>query len=302
MSEAPSPPPQRQPRRMATNMPTELVRSFVAIVDAGSMAQATEAIFLTQSALSLQMKRLEDLLQQKLFRRDGRALTLTAAGEDLLVRARQFLALNDQIVQSMGQGFDPEPIHLGMTQDYADTILPGTLARFHHAHPRARLRLHVGGTMDLLDLYDRSKLDIVLGFGRHAERGDAELVEVAQTRMIWLGNQTHADSGEVPLVLLEPPCQFRNAVLTTLQNAGREHRILLETPHLPGLRAALKSGLGASARTTGYAAAAGLPVMASGSLPNLPDLPTILFKRRGISEAADDLAELLVQETRDNQE
>ncbi|WP_232227948.1 LysR family transcriptional regulator [Asaia astilbis] len=135
MADAPSHAPQRQARRMATNMPTELIRSFVAIVDAGSMAQATETIFLTQSALSLQMKRLEDLLQQKLFRRDGRALALTAAGEDLLVRARQFLALNDQIVQSMGQGFDPEPIHIGMTQDYADTVLPmcwpASITRIH---------------------------------------------------------------------------------------------------------------------------------------------------------------------------
>ncbi|GAB6854370.1 LysR substrate-binding domain-containing protein [Asaia astilbis] len=298
MADAPSHAPQRQARRMATNMPTELIRSFVAIVDAGSMAQATETIFLTQSALSLQMKRLEDLLQQKLFRRDGRALALTAAGEDLLVRARQFLALNDQIVQSMGQGFDPEPIHIGMTQDYADTVLPDVLARFHHAHPRARLRLHVGGTVDLLELFDRSKLDIVLGFGRHAERPDGELIQVALTQMIWLGGHTHAEAAEVPLVLLEPPCQFRNAVLTTLKESGRDHRILLETPHLPGLRAALRSGLGASARTTGYAAAAGLPIMAPGSLPALPELPTILLKRRAAADAVDDLAELLVQETR----
>ncbi|WP_236622936.1 LysR substrate-binding domain-containing protein [Kozakia baliensis] len=274
-------------------MPTELIRSFVAIVDAGSMAQATETIFLTQSALSLQMKRLEELLQQKLFRRDGRALALTSAGEDLLSRARQFLVLNDQIVQSMGHGFDPDPIHIGLTQDYADTVLPDVLAQFHHIHPRARIRLHVGGTVDLLDLYDRNKLDIVLGFGRHAERAESLQEEIALSRMVWIGAQLHTEAEELPLILLEPPCAFRNAVLNALTQDGRAHRIVLETPHLPGLRAALKGGLGASARTMRYASASGLHVIAPNTLPALPDVPIMLVQRKFASDAVNDLAELL---------
>ena len=290
MSHTPAP---RAPQRMARNVQTELLRSFVAIVEAGSMAQATETIFLTQSALSLQMKRLEDMLQQKLFRRDGRRLLLTATGEELVTYARQLLALNDRIMQNLGQQSDPEPITVGMVQDFADTILPDVLGRFRLGHPRARLIVRVGGSMELLDMFDRSRLDLVLCLGQHGDRVGASWDVVGHDQMVWLGDPANIEREELPLVLLEPPCRFRDAALRTLTEAQRDYRIVMETPNLPALRAGVRGGIGISCRTRRFAAAEGLPVITAASLPPVPDIETILVRRDGLTDSAHDFADLL---------
>ncbi|MBV1825052.1 LysR substrate-binding domain-containing protein [Komagataeibacter oboediens] len=287
--------PSRLPQRMARNVPTELLRSFVAIVEAGSMAQATETIFLTQSALSLQMKRLEDMLQQKLFRRDGRRLLLTATGEELVTYARQLLALNDRIMQNLGQQTDPEPITVGMVQDFADTILPDVLGRFRLEHPRARLIVRVGGTIELLDLFDRSRLDLVLCLGQHGDRPGASCDTVGHDRMVWLGDPANTELEEIPLVLLEPPCRFRDAALRTLGQAGRDYRIMLETPNLPALRAGVRGGLGISCRTRRFAAAEDLPVLPAKALPDVPEIETVLVRRNDASDVVHDLGDLLAE-------
>lgn len=288
------------PQRAARNIPTELLRSFVAIAESGSMAQATDVIYLTQSALSLQMKRLEDLLQQKLFRRDGRRLALTAAGEDLVGYARQLLALNDRIVHNLGQVEDPEPITIGMVQDFADTILPDVLGRFRMEHPRARLIVRVGGSAELLEMFDRSRLDLVLCLGQHGDRPGAHWKVVGHDRMVWLGDPATTEREELPLVLLEPPCRFRDAALRALTGTRRDYRIVLETPNLPALRAGVRGGLGASCRTHRFAAAEGLPTIPPGILPAVPDIETILVQREALSDAAHDLGALLAQAAGDS--
>lgn len=289
----------RPPRLMATNMPIDLLRSFIAIVEAGSLAQATETILLTQSALSLQMKRLEDVLQQKLFRRDGRKLSLTPAGEELVGHARQLLALNDRIVSALGQDFDPEPITLGLVQDFADTILTDVLSRFHFGHPRARIIIRVGGSVELLDMFDRSRLDLVLCLGQHGDRVGSSLKTVGHDRMVWLGQPDSADLEELPLVLLESPCRFRDTALHTLGESKRAYRIVLETPNLPALGAGVRGGLGVSCRTRRFATSEGLPLLPAGVLPPLPEVETVLVRRNGLSDTAHDLAELLEQAAAD---
>ncbi|MBB2205819.1 LysR family transcriptional regulator [Gluconacetobacter takamatsuzukensis] len=280
---------------MARNVPTELLRSFVAIVEAGSMAQATETIFLTQSALSLQMKRLEDVLQQKLFRRDGRRLLLSAAGEELVAYARQLLALNDRIVQTLGQDQEHDPITIGMVQDFADTILPDVLCRFRLEHPRARLIIRVGGSAELLEMFDRTRLDLVLCLGQHGDRPDATWKIVGADPMVWFGDPANTERSELPLVLLEPPCRFRDAALRVLGQDRRDYRIVLETPNLPAMRAGVRGGFGVSCRTRRFAMSEGLPIIAQGALPPVPEIETILIRRNGLSEVAQDLGDLLAQ-------
>ncbi|BCK75868.1 DNA-binding transcriptional LysR family regulator [Acetobacter aceti NBRC 14818] len=281
------------PQRMARNVPSELLRSFVAIVEAGSMAQATETIFLTQSALSLQMKRLEDVLQQKLFRRDGRRLILTPIGEELVGYARQLLALNDRIMCKLGQDSEPEPITVGMVQDFADTLLPDVLGQFRLAHPRSRLVIQIGGSAELLDLFDRSRLDLVLCLGQHGDRSGATWKVVGHDRMAWIGDPAIAELSEVPLVLLEPPCRFRDAALRALTQERRDYRLVLETPNLPAMRAGVRGGLGVSCRTRRFATAEGLPTITSDALPAVPEIETILVRRNRLGDAANDIGDLL---------
>src|SRR5580658_8377958 len=147
---------------MLVNLPTELLRSFAAIVDAGSMLRATGRVFVTQSALSLQMKRLEDLVQTSLFQREGRRLSLTPAGQSLLSHAREILDANDRAVTALSGDVLAGPARIGMMQDFAEALLGGVLVRFAQLNPETQVQVRVGDTAELLDLMQSGQLDVLL--------------------------------------------------------------------------------------------------------------------------------------------
>ena len=190
---------------MPVNLPTNLLRSFVAIVDTGSMLNASEQVFVTQSALSLQIKRLEELVQQSLFLREGRRLHLTAAGEVLLDYARRVLSLHDEAVAAVSAGRFAGPARIGMVQDFADSLLSGLLSRFAELHPDAQIYARVAGTAELQALLDRRELDILLGF---AAPNDGSAVTVAP--MSWYGTAELVDRDTIPLAVLEELDQVRS--------------------------------------------------------------------------------------------
>jgi DNA-binding transcriptional LysR family regulator len=248
---------------MAVNLPTDLLRSFAAIVDSGSMLRATERVFVTQSALSLQMKRLEDTVQTPLFHRDGRRLVLTPTGQTLLAYARELLAVNDRAVAAVTGDALAGPARVGLVQDFAETLLSGVLSRFTQLNPEAQLQVRVGGSQELLELLESDRLDTVLCMGA---ADDAAAICTAPT--IWLGDEALLDHEVLPLAVLERPCRFRDAMLSNLDASGRPYRIVLETPSLSVLRAAVQSGLGVTCRTelfggrkVGCEAASSLPVL-----------------------------------------
>ena len=149
---------------MRVNLPMDLLRSFVTIVDTGSMARASEHVFLTQSALSLQMKRLADIIQHPIFLRHQGTTTLTPAGETLLESAREVLALNDLVIAKLG-GRLVGPVRIGMVQDFADLILSGILARFRRMNPDIQLEIKIGNSSELKELIASGLLDIALYLG-----------------------------------------------------------------------------------------------------------------------------------------
>ncbi|MDR6708699.1 MULTISPECIES: LysR substrate-binding domain-containing protein [unclassified Novosphingobium] len=229
---------------MPVNLPTNLLRSFVAIVDTGSMLNASEKVFVTQSALSLQIKRLEELLQQNLFHREGRRLSLTQAGELMLDYARKVLILHDEAVSAITAGHFSGPARIGMVQDFAETLLSGLLAQFAELHPDAQIYSRIAGTAELLAQLERRQLDIVLGF---AAANDPNAI--AYAAMEWYGKADLLRQNVLPLAVLEPPCRFREAAIRTLEDAGVPYRITVETPNLTTLRAAVDAGLGITCRT-----------------------------------------------------
>lgn len=229
---------------MPVNLPTTLLRSFVAIVDSGSMLGASEQVFVTQSALSLQIKRLEELLQQSLFVREGRRLSLTRAGDMMLDYARRVLDLHDEAIAAVSTGRFVGPARVGMVQDFAETLLTGLLARFSELHPDAQIYARVAGTAELQALLERRQLDIVLGF---AAGGDPSAITTAP--MSWYGDAELARRSVIPLAVLEQPCRFREAAIRALDEAGRPYRITVETPNLTTLRSAVSAGLGLTCRT-----------------------------------------------------
>lgn len=250
---------------MPINLPTTLVRSFVAIVDTGSMVAAAERVFVTQSALSLQMKRLEELLQQSLFARGGRTLELTRQGELLLPHARQLLLAHDRAVAAISNDRLAGPVRIGMVQDFADAILGRLLGRFGALHPEVQIYARIAGTAELLALLDRGELDIILGYAAEHDVAAARPLATA-----WYGDPALGARDVVPLAVLEPPCRFREAAIAALDASGRPYRISVESPNLSALRAAMEAGLGITCRT-----AIAWPEMTPLSHEHLPSLPGV---------------------------
>lgn len=269
---------------MPVNLPTNLLRSFVAIVDTGSMLHASERVFVSQSALSLQIKRLEELLQQSLFHREGRRLALTAHGDLMLEYARKVLDLHDEAVAAVTNGQFAGPARIGMVQDFAELLLTGLLSQFAELHPEAELYSRVAGTAELMDLLERRQLDIVLGFAAANDRA-----AVTTAPMAWFGKEDLARIDTVPLAVLETPCRFREAAIRALEDAGRPYRITVETPNLTTLRAAVDAGLGVTCRTGLFLRDA--PIEA-GLLPDLPHVSCILHTAPGLDGPTSQLATL----------
>ena len=254
---------------MAINLPTTLLRSFVAIVDAGTMLSAADRVFVTQSALSLQIKRLEELVQQPLFTRDGRKLALTRPGQILLDYARRVLSLHDEAIAAISSGSFSGPVRIGTVQDFAETLLTGLLAQFAELHPDAQIFVRVAGTADLHTLFERNQLDIVLGFAA----SDCPTA-IRTAPMNWYGNAALASRPVIPLAVLEKPCRFREAAIASLEAAGLRHRIAVESPNLSALRAAVAAGLGLTCRTHIFLRDA--EPVASDAMPALPNIACII--------------------------
>ena len=272
---------------MAVNLPTNMLRSFVAIVDTGSMLNASEQVFVTQSALSLQIKRLEELIQQPLFIRDGRRLSLTPVGELMLGYARRVLSVHDEALAAIHAGRFSGPVRIGMVQDFADMLLTGLLARFAELHPDAQIFARVAGTAELEDMLERSQLDVVIGY---AAPGHAHAIRTATTR--WLGEESLLEKDVLPLAVLEKPCRFREAAIAALDAQRRPWRIAVETPNLTTLRAAVAAGLGVTCRTDIFMR--DLPALNAGALPHLPDVSCILLSREAGGETIEHLVGLAV--------
>lgn len=277
---------------MPVNLPTTLLRSFVAIVDTGSMLNAAEQVYVTQSALSLQIKRLEELVQQALFTREGRRLVLTQAGDVLLDYSRRVLTLHDEAVAAVRAGHFAGPVRVGVVQDFAETLLTGLLARFAELHPDSQIFARVAGTAELLTMLERGQLDLIIGY---AAADDPSAVKVAP--MAWYGNNALASREVIPLAVLETPCRFREAAIASLNAAGQPWRIAIETPNLSTLRAAVEAGLGLTCRTHLF-----LPDEAAVTEVNLPALPKvacIIRQASDLGEATTRLSELAIEVVRE---
>jgi DNA-binding transcriptional LysR family regulator len=256
---------------VTTNLDIDFLRTLVSAEDLGGMNRAAEQVGRSQSAVSQQMRKLEEKIGQRLFRKQGRGLMLTEPGELLLKYARRILALNDEAVTALrGSGLEGV-VRFGLPSDFAETWLPAALGQFKRAHPLIRVEASVDRNTVLIERLEKGRLDLAMFFsdGRHpgAER-------LATLPMVWIGSAEHGwDRAEpVPLVLFEAPCVFRKAGIAALDAAGIPWRIAFTSPSLAGLWAAVEAGLGISPRTTAH-----LPdwLKVLGKAYKLPKLPSI---------------------------
>lgn len=257
---------------MTQLLDVDLLRTLVVAVEAGGLMRAAPRLGRTRSAVSLQVRRLESQAGARLFRKEGRRLGLTPAGELLLGYARRILQLQAEALGALQGEASPGPVRLGAAQDLAERWLPEALARFARARPGVALAARVGSNASLLEGLAQGALDLALVLGEPGPEGGKRLAELP---MRWVAAPSLAWPGAgqpLPLALLDSPCLFRRAATGALDAAGVPWRVAFSSPSLPAVWAAVEAGLGLTVRT-----ALGLPPRLARQAPRrgLPALPRV---------------------------
>ena len=234
---------------LPTNLPTDLLRTFITVTDLGGYTKAADALSRTQPAVSLQMKRLEDLLGEKLLMHDGRTVRLTTEGKVLAGFARQILRLNDDAVARFRGTRVHGPLRIGLPTDYAVSFLQSAVTRFVRDNAAVDLEIHCDVSRKLLEGVHADRLDIAVALVGDAD--DQYLVRAWEEQPIWVcarAVSTHL-SKPLPLVTHPEGCEYRNRIVEALNRRGRDWRIAYSSPGITGLQNAVSAGLGVSALT-----------------------------------------------------
>jgi DNA-binding transcriptional LysR family regulator len=253
------------------NLDIDVLRTFVTGVELGSFAQAAERLGRSPAAVSAQLKKLEGQVEQALFKKSGRKLALTDAGELLLGYARRLLELNDEAVARTRASEIAGWVRVGLPHDFVENGLPAALGRFAKTHDKVRIEARAERNTELIKRVAAGQLDLALVW--QDERVPRYLEKVAELPLVWIGQPGYVRSSkiELPLAAFEAPCMFRAAATTALDKVGQPWHLAFTTPSLAGLWAAVESGLGLAVRTP-----IGVPRHLSllSKAEKLPPLPT----------------------------
>jgi DNA-binding transcriptional LysR family regulator len=269
----------------------DLLHTFVAIADHGGFAHAAKRVHRSQSAVSLQMQRLESVAGAALFKRAGRHMQITDAGDVLLNRARKLLALNDETLQALRGTVVEGTVRLGATTDVAEDFLPGILKEFCAAHAQVKLEVAVERSHELVRAFRAGSLDLAIALGE-TPKGQV----LGQQKVMWIAARDFKldPAQPVPLVLLDAPCLFRELAIEALDAHRVPWRIVYGTSSLSGLRAAVKAGLGITPRTVSLPVAGLKYIARRRQLPALGRIALSLYGAKNAdSLAASKLAGLI---------
>lgn len=277
-----------------TNLDMDALRSFVAGIEARSFAKAADMLGRSTSAISAQLKKLEEQTGTALVQKSGRGLSLTEGGEAFFSYARRLLALNDEAVRAVRGAELQGWIRLGIQEDFGETLLPQVLGQFARAHPKVQIEGLIARNAELKEKISSGYLDLALAW----DDGNAATAEkIASLPLCWLGPSEanapwSADSKTpLPLVTLAPPCILRDIACEYLDRQAIAWRIAFVSPSLGGLWAATAAGLGIALRTP-----FGVPRSVQVLNPHtcgLPALPSLDLKLHRSAQSSNTLADHL---------
>ncbi|EMF5694683.1 transcriptional regulator LrhA [Enterobacter roggenkampii] len=261
--------------RPIMNLDLDLLRTFVAVADLNTFAAAAAAVCRTQSAVSQQMQRLEQLVGKELFARHGRNKLLTEHGTQLLGYARKILRFNDEACMSLMFSNLQGVLTLGASDESADTILPFLLNRISSVYPKLALDVSVKRNAFMVEMLNENKVDLVVTTHRPGQF-DCLTLRTSPTHWYCAAEYVLQKGEPVPLVLLDDPSPFRDMVLTALNEANIPWRLAYVASTLPAVRAAVKAGLGVTARPVEMMSPDLRVLGKSDGLPALPDTEYLL--------------------------
>lgn len=257
------------------NLDLDLLRTFVAVADLNTFAAAAAAVCRTQSAVSQQMQRLEQLVGKELFARHGRNKLLTEHGIQLLGYARKILRFNDEACMSLMFSNLQGVLTLGASDESADTILPFLLNRISSVYPKLALDVSVKRNAFMVEMLKENEVDLVVTTHRPGQF-DSLTLRTSPTHWYCAAEYVLQKGEPIPLVLLDDPSPFRDMVLAALNEAGIPWRLAYVASTLPAVRAAVKAGLGVTARPVEMMSPDLRVLGQSEGLPPLPDTEYLL--------------------------
>lgn len=235
---------------MYRNLPTDFLRSLVVISDMDSFTKAGDMLGRSQSAISLQMKKLEQLVEQPLFIRQGHNFMLTSQAQLLVRYARQILALNDQVIHELNPQSHHGNLRLGIPSEFTTGLLPKVLGSFSRSNPQVTLEVHCDLSRNLKRAFADGQYDVVFTLKDHESpamdvlQGDYHLVR--SDELVWVSSQPFAFEPEqtVQLIVAGEGCIYRKHAIAWLDKMQMPWRVVYNITEISGIQAALEEGIG----------------------------------------------------------
>lgn len=276
------------------NLPTELLRTFVTVVEKEGFTAAGQAMGRTQPAVSLQMKRLEEICGTPLFDRVGKRQKISESGKLLLDYAHQILNLNDEVLRRLQAPKLAGTVKLGLPNEFAMTLLPNILGKFANSHPEVTLQVECDLSTHLLSRLQSQEFDLIVCI--HDEAPNSDFEPLWTEDLVWVRSPIHATHEQTPLPLIVAPegCVYRKQLSTRLKERGIESRIVYTSSGYSGIQAAVLAGLGVTVLARSTVPKGMRIVEESEHLPGLAGAQVGLhFASRKRSEAVQMLADYL---------
>jgi DNA-binding transcriptional LysR family regulator len=227
-----------------TNIPTELLRTLITVVDLRSFTKAAHALGITQPAVSAQIKRLQFLLDVDVFDKSAPGVMLTDKGELVVSYARRMLSINDQILHVLAPGASVPPLRVGMPADFGASTIPKVLAEFHTHSPQLRFQLRGDASDTLLRDLRQDQLDLAIALSASAPAGEAR--QYWREELVWVKRPgTRVDPmGSVPVVTLREGGFMNRLTTLALNQADRDYEVVFTAFAAGALLTAVGAGLG----------------------------------------------------------
>ncbi|WP_138467910.1 LysR family transcriptional regulator [Poseidonocella sp. HB161398] len=269
------------------------LRSLITIAELGGVTRAANVLNLTQSAVSMQMKRLEESLDVKLLNRQARSVTLTSAGEQLVGYARRMLELNDEAVTRLTTQDYEGRLTLGVPHDIVYPHIPGVMQRFAAEFPRVKVHLVSSYTMNLLKQLENGACDVILTT-QEARVDGAETL--ATLPMVWIGAVNGQIWRQRPVRLaFEPNCLFRAPVQAALESAGIPWDLAVEADSSRTIEASVAADFAMQVMLRGTLPEGCSEVPDCAGLPALPSMHINMYRRNGTPSPAVERVQALLR-------
>ena len=267
----------------------DLIRCFLTVVESGGFTQASKRLHITQSGITLKIKRLEEQLKCRLFRRTVKPLELSSEGEIVLGYARRLLDLNHEMVQRVAKPRKEATLRLGVVDHFGPQLLPQWLAEFKTLFPKTKIISDLGLTHDLLKELEDDNFDLVIASAGYTAMGEYKMASSIQEtllqkeQMLWVkahDSEIDPTTDPVPLVMFGAKCRFRPIALEALQKAGRTYEIMFVAGSLNAVQNGVAADLGISVLSP-LSLSPGLEVLGNdSSLPELPSADLAIYSRK----------------------